>query len=70
MRIWKKTEMNANDVENDLKKTLEGLVERLFPNSEYRWLDDYFPFTDPSFEMEVKLGDEWLEVIFYTFYHC
>lgn len=51
------------DVENDLKKTLGGLVEFLFPGKEYRFNKDYFPFTEPSYEIEVKFGEKWLEIL-------
>lgn len=30
---------------------------------EWRWVDCYFPFTHPSWELEVKHGGEWLEVL-------
>ena len=51
------------DLEVDLKSTLSGLIEHLFPGKEYRFNSDYFPFTEPSFEMEVKFGDKWLEIL-------
>lgn len=47
----------------DLKKTLEGLMDHLFGPVEKRWADDYFPFTEPSFEMEILYEGEWLEVL-------
>jgi len=50
------------DPEKELKKVLSGLIEYLFPDHEYRYNTDYFPFTDPSFEIEVKMGD-WIEVL-------
>lgn len=49
--------------EEDLKQTLVGLVKHLFPNCEYRISPDYFPFTEPSFEIEVKFEGEWLEIL-------
>jgi phenylalanyl-tRNA synthetase alpha chain len=51
------------DAEQELNKLLSGLVEYLFPNCEYRFNPDYFPFTEPSFEIEVKYNDSWLEIL-------
>ncbi len=51
------------DAKEELLKTLEGLVNHLFPGCEYRVNDDYFPFTNPSFEIEVKFRDKWLEIL-------
>ncbi len=47
----------------DLIETLEGLVTYLFPGRPYRILDDYFPFTDPSIQMEVAYNGAWVEVL-------
>lgn len=47
----------------DLKNTLEGLARRLFGDVELRWVDCYFPFTDPSFELEIFFQGKWLEVL-------
>ncbi|CAH6421456.1 Phenylalanyl-tRNA synthetase [uncultured virus] len=55
-----------NDKENpeqELKKRLANLIDYLFPGKEYRFNEDYFPFTDPSFEMEVKFDNKWLEIL-------
>ena len=30
---------------------------------EYRWVDAYFPFTHPSWELEIKWEGEWMEVL-------
>ena len=51
-------------MENDLKQVLTGLCKHLFGQDiEMRWNSDYFPFTDPSFEVEVKYMGQWLEVL-------
>lgn len=50
-------------VADDLKKTLEGLMDHLFGPVEKRWLDDFFPFTEPSVEMEIFYNEDWLEVL-------
>jgi phenylalanyl-tRNA synthetase alpha chain len=47
----------------DLKATLEGLMDHLFGPVEKRWAEDYFPFTEPSFECEILYEGEWLEVL-------
>merc|ERR1712176_1109130 len=47
----------------DLKKTLEGLMDHLFGETEKKWSEDYFPFTTPSYELEIKYEGEWLEVL-------
>jgi phenylalanyl-tRNA synthetase alpha chain len=51
-------------IATDLKQTLEGLMDHLFGPVEKRWADDSFPFTEPSFELEILFnGDNWLEVL-------
>ncbi|XP_041824794.1 phenylalanine--tRNA ligase, mitochondrial [Melanotaenia boesemani] len=51
-------------VEFDLKHTLTRLVTTLFgADVEVRWVDCYFPFTHPSFEMEVRFQGDWMEVL-------
>lgn len=62
-----------------LKHTLESLARALFgENIQMRWIDAYFPFTHPSFELEVIIKlthskiklygkvfyeERWLEVL-------
>ena len=51
-------------VEYNLKNTLSDLVEHLCGrNVEIRWVDAYFPFTHPSWEMEIKIEDDWMELL-------
>ena len=47
----------------ELFNVLNGLVEYLFPGCKYRVNDDYFPFTEPSFEYEVEYNGDWLEIL-------
>ncbi|CAM5091486.1 unnamed protein product [Eretmochelys imbricata] len=51
-------------VEFNLKQVLTKLVTHLFGDGlEIRWVDCYFPFTHPSFEMEINFQGEWMEVL-------
>lgn len=47
----------------DLKATLEGMCDELFGPVEKRWIDEYFPFTEPSFELEIFYNGDWMEVL-------
>lgn len=50
--------------EHELKTTLGGLVQHLFGDEiQYQWADAYFPFTQPSFELEILYNDDLLEVL-------
>jgi len=44
-------------------ETLEGLAKHIFGNVDMRWIDAYFPFTEPSIELEVKYKGEWMEIL-------
>lgn len=42
---------------------VQGLAKALFGDHiECRWVDAYFPFTNPSFELEIFFNGKWLEV--------
>lgn len=55
--------MSDEEIKSLMVAELGMLISTLFPNSEYRWDDSYFPFTDVSGEMEVKLDGKWIEVL-------
>jgi len=67
VRLFDRSAMTPEEVKEDLKKTLEGLAAHLFNlktgEKTMRWLDDYFPFTDPSLELEIFYNDDWMEVL-------
>lgn len=49
---------------DDLKEVLTEIAQAVFGKGiEYRFNVDTFPYTDPSCEMEVKVGDRWIEVL-------
>ncbi len=65
VKIFDQTELVEDDeaslaiIKADLKGLLTGLAKHLFGDVEMRWRDDYFPFTDPSFELDVFFEGEW-----------
>lgn len=61
--IDKSETMTDGDIQYDLIETLKGLCNHLFPNCPVRVNDDYFPFTEPSFEMEVYHKNRWIEIL-------
>lgn len=51
-------------VEFEMKTLLEGLVSSLFGKQlKYRWVDAYFPFTQPSWELEIYHNNKWFEIL-------
>lgn len=50
----------------DLKGTLEFFFQELFgPGTELRFRPHFFPFTEPSYEIDIRtclLGDDWMEL--------
>lgn len=61
---WESSGLDATTyTAQDLKTCLEGLARHLFGAVEMRWVDTYFPFTSPSFELEIFFQEEWLEVL-------
>ena len=38
------------------------MIDAVFGPVEKKWVDAYFPFTEPSFELEIFYNDQWLAV--------
>ena len=48
----------------DLQDVLVKIAKSVFGNdTKYRFNPDIFPYTDPSFEMEVEVNGRWIEVL-------
>ena len=54
---------NPDNPIEELKIVLSGLVTHLFSDKEYKFKQDYFPFTEPSLEVKVKFNTNWLEIL-------
>lgn len=49
---------------SELKDILSKIVRAIYgPDIKFRFNEDTFPYTDPSLEMEVEIGDRWIEVL-------
>lgn len=48
----------------ELKDILAKIAQAIFgPSINFRFNKDTFPYTDPSLEMEIEIGDRWVEVL-------
>jgi phenylalanyl-tRNA synthetase alpha chain len=48
---------------DDLREALSQIVKALFgADAKYRFLDDAFPYTDPSLQVEVDVNGQWIEI--------
>lgn len=56
-------EKSQEEISKDIIDILIGLCHVLFPECETRVNDDYFPFTHPSYEIEVFHNGKWLEIL-------
>ncbi len=49
---------------DELKKVLSLIVQSTFgADVKYRFLDDTFPYTDPSLQIEVEINGNWIEIM-------
>lgn len=63
---------HARIITQNLKLSLNSLMLKIFgpvagatqtDPLRVRWIEAYFPFTSPSFEVEVFFGGKWLEIL-------
>lgn len=52
-------------VYEDIQQTHEALVRYILgkPEMQVKWVPGYFPFTEPSFELEAFFGERWVEML-------
>ena len=56
--------IDAHITMSDLVATIRTMLERFFEKKlEMRIRPSYFPFTEPSIEIDIKWGDKWLEIM-------
>ena len=70
VRLFTLEDIGAKTVEEgkeiaarDLKEVLSNLAREVFGDVEMKWSPDSFPFTDPSYELEIYYNGEWLEIL-------
>lgn len=51
------------DALSDLKEKITGLINFLFPNHEFEFKKEFYPFNSIAFEVNVKYKDRWIEVL-------
>ena len=72
VRIYNFDDIGAKNKEHakqickeDLQFCLSNLARHLYniKDDEMKWIDEYFPFTDPSLELEIYFNDDWVEIL-------
>ena len=49
---------------SELQEVLTAITKAIYGNSiVFRFLEDVFPFTHPSTQIEIQRGDKWLEIV-------
>lgn len=63
-QIGAKSKAEAKEIcKRDLQQILSNLAKHLYGDVEMKWIDEYFPFTDPSLELEIFFNDDWVEIL-------
>ena len=63
VRMFEGENVTTQQVSEDLQFILESLNRHLFGDVKFRWVDAYFPFTEPSYELEIFFNGKWMEVL-------
>ncbi|CAG2169496.1 unnamed protein product [Oppiella nova] len=51
-------------IESEMKTTIEAFVRNLlWEDIPMRWVSAYFPFTHPSWELEIYHNNDWIEIL-------
>ncbi|MBI2355611.1 MAG: hypothetical protein HYV13_00170 [Candidatus Doudnabacteria bacterium] len=53
----------VNITPDDLKKALAEVARSVFGQTQIRFYEHNFPYTDPSFEMEAEINNKWVEMV-------
>lgn len=48
---------------DDLKHALSEIGQSIFGDTNFRFYEHNFPYTDPSFEMEAEINGQWMEML-------
>ena len=48
---------------DDLKNTLSEIGKSIFGETDFRFYEHQFPYTDPSYEMEAEINGQWIEML-------
>lgn len=48
---------------DDLKAVLSEIGQSIFGETKFRFYEHNFPYTDPSFEMEAEINNQWMEML-------
>ncbi|EGR27575.1 phenylalanine-tRNA probable, putative [Ichthyophthirius multifiliis] len=72
VRIFQEEDFSSNTpqdtkiqlVMQDLQQTYESLIKFIFGQDiQCRWIPAYFPFTEPSMELEIFYNNQWMEML-------
>lgn len=53
----------VNITPDDLKTALSEIGKSVFGDTNFRFYEHQFPYTDPSYEMEAEINGQWMEML-------